>query len=164
MLGQSTDLLTVPGAKPAIDYLVNQVAKFQLVPARIARVQDGATQAKATADATGDTTGSTHAALTLGAAQQLLAQYTTVAANLSDVLQQLRASGALSGPVDLALAAINVSAQMTAIFSATDLLESGSGTTWTPPTLVTKALASPSVWLLAAVATLMWMRRRHVRP
>ena len=137
MIGQEPTLIDIiPGARGAVNYILKQVAELQRVPSRLSVIERQSYAVKQNAEARGDYSASADAGALLSAVQDIRARYGQVSGQLADVMDQLRASGYLSGAFETVTSAIFLAAQVALVLKGTQETERAS------TTLATKVLGA----------------------
>ncbi len=113
----------IPGARNAVNYLMSKVADFQRVPQRLSTAQTNLINVKRVAEAKGKIGYATEAALAMQNVMNLQSQHQRASGSVANALDQLRTSGLLSGPIELAASVIDAAAKVTAILRGTDSVE-----------------------------------------
>lgn len=120
---QPSTLDLIPGARNAVNYLLGKVAEFQRVPQRLSVAQTNLVNAKRAAEAKNKIGYAMEAAVAIQTVMKLQSDHQRASGSVADALDQLRTSGLLSGPIDVAVAVIDASAKVTSILSGTASVE-----------------------------------------
>lgn len=125
MIGQATPsaLDLIPGARAAVNYIMSQVSAFQRVPGRLNTAVQQLVTIKRDAETKGNMGASAQAAMALQAALNLQSQYNTASSAVADAMDQLRNSGLLSGPLDVAAAVLKAAGQLSVQLKGTQQVE-----------------------------------------
>lgn len=113
----------IPGARNAVSYLLGKVADFQRVPQRLTVAQTNLINVKRVAEAKGKLGYATEAALAIQQVMKLQSDHARASGSVANALDQLRASGLLAGPVEVASSVIDAAAKVTAILRGTGDVE-----------------------------------------
>jgi hypothetical protein len=120
---QPSTLDLIPGARNAVNYLMSKVADFQRVPQRLSVAQTNLINVKRVAESKNQIGYATEAALALQNVFNLQGEYTKASVSVGNAMDQLRTSGLLSGPLEVAGAVIDASSRVTAILGGTANVE-----------------------------------------
>lgn len=120
---QPSTLDLIPGARSAINYLMSKVADFQRVPQRLSSAQTNLINIKRAAEAKGKIGYATEAAFAIQQVMSLQSQHQNASGSVANAIDQLRTSGLLSGPVEVAVSVIDAAGKVTSILSGTDSVE-----------------------------------------
>lgn len=120
---QPSYLDMIPGARNAVNYLLSKVADFQRVPQRLTVAQTNLVNIKRVAEAKGKIGYATEAALGIQQVMKLQSDHQRASGAVANALDQLRTSGLLAGPVEVAAAVLDAAAKVTSILSGTDSVE-----------------------------------------
>ena len=124
MLAQAPSTLDlIPGARSAVNYLMGKVADFQRVPQRLSTAQANLINAKRAAESKGKIGYATEAALAIQQVMNLQTEHQKASVSVGNALDQLRTSGLLAGPLDVAAAVIDAGAKVASILRGTDSVE-----------------------------------------
>lgn len=120
---QPSTLDLIPGARNAVNYLMGKVADFQRVPQRLSVAQTNLINIKRVAETKNQIGYATEAALALQNVFNLQSDYTKASVAVGNAMDQLRTSGLLSGPIEVAGAVLDAASRVTSILAGTGNVE-----------------------------------------
>lgn len=125
MMGQTQPsvLDLVPGARNAVNYLLGKVADFQRVPQRLSVAQTNLVNIKRVAESKNRFGPATEAALAIQTVANLQLQHQQASGSVANALDQLRNSGLLAGPIDVAVSVVDAAGRVTSILKGTESVE-----------------------------------------